>query len=111
MRATIDLLKAVIKDPNCRKMNKSTVVGYLGELLVKEKLESEGFSVTHRGNQSRDDLQYEKQGTAVIVDVKCSLCKWDFSKEVANWGWALQPARLPSSTVHRVHCPKTGHSH
>ena len=55
---TIDLLKKVILDPNCSRMNQSTVKGYLGELLVKAKLESEGALVEHLGNQRGYDLQF-----------------------------------------------------
>src|SRR5438067_1175751 len=49
---TVNLLKRIILDPNCTKMNLSTVKGYLGELLVKAKLEREGMTVEQHGNQS-----------------------------------------------------------
>ena len=65
---SIKLLQRVIRDSNCGRMNLSTVKGYLGELLVKNKLEQEGFKVDHAGNQSGYDLRI---GGAKI-DVKFS---------------------------------------
>lgn len=68
-------------------MNQSNVRGFLGELYVKEKLESEGCEVTHFGNQSGIDL--EIVGKNIRIDVKFSSLRnphsWD-----ANWGWALK---------------------
>ena len=87
---TIQRLKLVIKDENCARMNHSTVKGFLGELLVKAKLESEGLEIIHRGNQSGFDLEYAKEHSHFKIDVKYSEPKNDFEKAVTNWGWALQ---------------------
>jgi hypothetical protein len=87
---TIGRLKSVITDPNCSKMDKSTVKGYLGELLVKAKLEEEGLVVTHLGNQSGFDLECSGLNRPLKIDVKYSEPKSDFEKDVVNWGWALQ---------------------
>lgn len=101
---TIGRLKSVITDPNCSKMNKSTVKGYLGELLVKAKLEAEGLEVTHFGNQSGYDLEYGRQNHSFKIDVKYSEPKCDFEKHVTNWGWALQHEnkKKPISCTHFV---------
>lgn len=71
-------------------MNRSTVKGYLGELLVKERLEREGRNVLHLGNQSSVDLQFDYKGRTVSVDVKLSLLKQEFGPGISHWGWALQ---------------------
>jgi len=47
--ATIELLKEVICDEHCERMNKSGVKGYLGELIVFQKLQNEGFEPEHLG--------------------------------------------------------------
>jgi hypothetical protein len=47
---TISLLKNVINDKNCRNMNLSTIKGYLGELIVKRKLQEEGITAISKGN-------------------------------------------------------------
>ena len=101
---TINRLKSVITDSNCSNMNKSTVKGYLGELLVKAKLEKEGLEVTHRGNQSGIDLEYNRLNRSFKIDVKYSEPKHDFEKNVTNWGWALQHEnkKKPISCTHFV---------
>lgn len=86
---TISLLRAVILDENCSRMNPSTVKGYLGELLVKSRLEGEGVLVEHLGNQSGYDLQFKARGRLIAIDVKFSALKSDDGKG-ENWGWALQ---------------------
>lgn len=55
---TISLLRKIIFDTNCDRMNKSTIKGFLGELIVKERLEEVGFEVKHQGNQSGYDLSF-----------------------------------------------------
>src|ERR1700724_1160231 len=87
---TIQRLKLIIKDENCARMNQSTVKGYLGELLVKAKLESEGLKLFHQGNQTGHDLEYTNDNQSVKIDVKCSSQKSEFDKVAPNWGWALQ---------------------
>jgi hypothetical protein len=86
---TIQLLREVIGSPDCKRMNLSTVKGYLGELLVKDMLESEGVSkVEHLGNQSGHDLEFTLDDE-IRVDVKMSTPKDEYSWGAKYWGWAL----------------------
>jgi hypothetical protein len=73
-------------DPHCTKMNKSTVVGYLGEIVVREKLISEGLTVEHFGNQTGFDLKIEN---GPRIDVKACTRRSDFGTDADFWGWAL----------------------
>ncbi len=82
---TVDLLKAVIRDENCRHMNLSTIKGYLGELIVKAKLESEGCMVEQKGNQCGYDLGFDN----IKIDVKTSTLKEE-TPGTLGWGWALK---------------------
>jgi len=82
---TINLLKEIIKDENCRHMNLSTIKGYLGELIVKAKLESEGCMVKQKGNQCGYDLDFEN----IKIDVKTSSLKEETPGKL-GWGWALK---------------------
>ena len=84
---TITRLTDIITDPNCTRMNLSTVKGYLGELLIKKKLEDEGLEVVHHGNQSGYDLSIVN--TDIKIDVKTSLPKDEFKWHKDYWGWAL----------------------
>lgn len=86
----IELLRQVVRHPACKKMNLSTVKGYLGELLAKQLLEAEGCEVEHLGNQSGYDLRFYEEGREVRVDVKMSLPKDEFQWGFYYWGWALQ---------------------
>ncbi len=87
---TISLLRRIINDPNCKRMNLSTVKGYLGELIVKESLEVAGFKVDHQGNQSGYDLTvWDQDEEEYTIDVKTSLLKDDLSCGRDHWGWAL----------------------
>lgn len=101
---TIEVFKKLILDPNCSRMNQSTVKGYLGELLVKAKLESEGLAVEHLGNQSGYDLQFNYKGEVFKVDVKFSALKCEYCRGQNNWGWALvhQNKKRPISCTHFV---------
>lgn len=75
----------------CVKMNRSTIKWYIGELLVKQKLENERIGVTeHYGNQSGYDM--EIPGMNVKVDVKLSLYKSEIKnhEDFKSWGWALK---------------------
>jgi len=81
---TIDLLKKVIRDENCERMNKSEVKGYLGELIVFQKLRNEGYKPEHRGNQSDVDIIVND----FKIDFKTSELK-DDGLESKIWGWAL----------------------
>jgi hypothetical protein len=81
---TIELLTKVIRDENCARMNKSVVKGYLGELNVLQKLQSDGYKPEHLGNQSGYDILLDK----VKIDVKTSELKKDGSDDDI-WGWAL----------------------
>lgn len=83
---TIGLLKKIIRDGNCKHMNLSTIKGYLGELVVKSKLEKEGCNVFQRGNQSGYDLEFEN----IKIDVKTSFLKEETPGFPSYWGWALK---------------------
>ena len=84
LNETIKLLKEVICDENCKRMNKSIVRGYLGELIVLQKLKNEEFEPQHLGNQSGVDIKVHN----FSIDVKTSTLKDDgFGIDV--WGWAL----------------------
>lgn len=89
IRKTIKKLQAIIADPNCARMNKSNVIGYLGELIVKSKLEEEGLQVDHKGNHSNYDLEVEIKGEIVKIDVKTSTLKDENKQGVKYWGWSL----------------------
>ncbi len=82
---TITLLKTIILDENCKRMNKSEVKGYLGELIVLKKLQNEGFKLEHRGNQSGVDIIANN----FLIDVKTSTLK-DDGYGIDVWGWALK---------------------
>jgi hypothetical protein len=86
LKKSIKRLKEVICDPYCARMNKSTVVGFLGEIVVREKLSSEGLSVNHLGNQKGYDLEI-KDGPR--IDVKACTRRPYFGSDVDFWGWPL----------------------
>ncbi|UMR32902.1 hypothetical protein MJ904_12480 [Massilia sp. MB5] len=100
----IDLLTQIIQLPACRKMNLSNVKGYLGELFVKERLESEGQIVEHVGNQSGFDLRFAHGKCDIRIDVKMSLLKDEFSWDFKYWGWALkqESKKKPITATHFV---------
>src|SRR3990172_5207946 len=101
---TIHLLQQVILDENCGRMNKSTVKGFLGELIVKEKLEEAGFEVEHQGNQSGYDLLVWFQDKEIKGDVKTSTLKDDLYCGRNHWGWALKHSnkKKPISATHYI---------
>ncbi len=82
---TIELLKKIIRDENCRHMNLSTIKGYLGELIIKAKLESEGCVVEQKGNQCGYDLGFDN----IKIDVKTSTLKEE-TPGILGWSWALK---------------------
>lgn len=84
---TINRLKQIITDKNCERMNKSTLKGFWGELIVRRQLESEGFVVEHYGNQAGYDLFIKDQN--LKIDVKTSVLKDEFKWGIEYWGWAL----------------------
>ena len=86
---TISLLRRVIRDPNCERMNMSTIKGFVGELIVRERLEDAGFEVDHRGNQSGYDLSFWVDDQEFRIDVKTSTLKDELSCGRPHWGWAL----------------------
>lgn len=86
IKDTLQNLKTIIQDENCQRMNLSTVKGYYGELLVKDKLEKEGCAVEHKGNQSGYDLEVGD----ITIDVKCSSFKEEIKGFPRYWGWALR---------------------
>lgn len=81
---SIEKIIDLLKDPGCQRMNTSNLKGYLGELLVFQKLEEEGYKVTHLGNQSGYDLEISELAK---IDVKYS----KFNEDFDDWGWALVP--------------------
>lgn len=103
---TISLLRKVIKDPNCGRMNMSNIKGFLGELIVKERLENAGYEVYHQGNQSGYDLSFwiEDGDKEIKIDVKTSTLKDGFSCGRKHWGWALKHSnkKNPLSATHFV---------
>ena len=101
--STINLLKRVIRDKNCQRMNLSNVKGYLGELIVKEQLERDGFTVEHHGNQTGYDLSIDTD-RRIKIDVKASCLKDEYSWGNPYWGWALlhENKKKPVSATHFV---------
>ena len=85
---TIELLRKIILDKNCERMNKSTVVGFLGELIVREQLEKSDIDVEHCGNQTGYDLAIG-QNRKIRIDAKSSRLKDEYSWGCDHWGWAL----------------------
>ena len=81
---TIQLLKNVLSDKNCDRMNKSVVTGYLGELLVYQKLQKEELKPEQLGKQSGYDIHVKN----VKIEVKTSSLK-DDGFGITNWGWTL----------------------
>jgi hypothetical protein len=86
LRESIELLKKMINDPMCERMNRSIVKGYLGELWIRFLLVESGENPVHRGNQSGYDLSF---GT-YRIDVKTSTLKRDVKTVPEYWGWALR---------------------
>jgi hypothetical protein len=76
---TIKLLRKIILDKNCERMNKSTVVGFLGELIVREELERANIKVEHCGNQTGYDLVIG-QDKGIKIDVKTSRLKDEYKR-------------------------------
>lgn len=101
---TITNLRAVISDPNCRSMNQSTVKGFLGEILVREKLVSEGVEVIHMGNQKGYDLLIPSSSPEIRIDVKTSAAHLIEATLHKTWGWALHSTskKRPISCTHFV---------
>jgi len=86
----ITLLREVAVRPEFQQMNRSTVKGYLGELLLKKHLEDQGMHVRHLGNQSGYDLLATFGTEQFRIDVKMSLPKDEFRWGSEYWGWALR---------------------
>jgi len=102
----VELLRRVALSPDCAKMNRSTVKGYLGELLVKQQLEVElkGIRIDHHGNQSGHDLQYVCGAVCIKIDVKTSTAKDERKWGLQYWSWALQNKnkKKPVTATHLV---------
>lgn len=101
---TINGLKALLNDENCNNMNRSTIKGYIGELIVRDKLEKEKVgTILHIGNQSGYDLAIDKKN--IKIDVKLSLYKKELSnnKDFKNWGWALKFAKNKGKKLKCTH--------
>jgi len=81
-------------------MNLSNIKGYLGELYVIRKLQSEGGSIIQKGNQSGYDVGYNNYK----IDVKMSSHKDDLNAGFKFWGWALKQKnkKKPISCTHFV---------
>lgn len=98
-------LRNVLHSTHCRNMSKSTIVGYLGELLVWQILCREKRRVVPRGNQSAVDLEYEISGGKIGIDVKTSTLKQEFLKkrdDFLHWGWAMRQKAQNRSLTHFV---------
>lgn len=101
----IDLLRRVIRSEQCARLSKSTIVGFLGEVLVKKMLRAEGKDVDHKGNQSGIDLEYKSNGQSIKIDVKTSTRKQEFLKNVdgfTHWGWAMKKKEENKAPSHFV---------
>ncbi len=84
----VNSLVGVLQDPVCgTNMNKSAVVGFLGEVIVRKVLADCGYKVDHLGNQAGKDLALPELG--LTIDVKCSTLKSEFGTGFAHWGWQL----------------------
>jgi hypothetical protein len=70
MKTTIENIKSIVNDLNSNKLNKGSLKGFLGELIVKDKLEKDGYSVDHAGNQFVHDQEFDYQGSKLKIDVK-----------------------------------------
>lgn len=101
LERTIKRLRSVILDSNCTRMNKSTVVGFLGELIVLQRLEMEGLSVLHKGGQCGYDLLVHGD---VTIDVKTSRPRILPGTDVLHWGWALKSASKKRITATHFVC-------
>ena len=99
---TIEMLRKIVSDKNCERMNKSTVIGFLGELIVKEQLEKADIAVEHCGNQTGYDLTI--QSGSIKIDVKTSRSKDEYSWYCDHWGWELVHSnkQKPISATHFI---------
>jgi hypothetical protein len=98
-------LRSVLRSKECGYMSKSNIVGYLGELLVRKMLESEGCKVIHLGNQRGVDLEYQSPKGKIRIDVKTSMRKKEFLKkreDFVHWGWAMREKAKGRSPSHFV---------
>ena len=85
---TIHSFQKIIVDEHCVRMNKSFFIGFLGELIVKERLQKLGIEVEHQGNQTGYDLTIIAD-SRIKIDVKTSRLKDEYSWGCSHWGWAL----------------------
>ena len=85
---TIQRLRAIVFDDNCKNMNLSNIKGYLGELLVTQKLIQEGLMIIPKGNQSGYDIEVPEK--KIKIDVKFSTIKKEVTNGSNYWGWALK---------------------
>lgn len=95
--ATIDKILSILKDDSFNRMNLSNLKGFLGELYVKQKLESEGWEIEHKGNQSNVDLINHQN--KIQIDVKLSSVKYHGKNKYKLWTWALR-----QSSKQNMHC-------
>ena len=98
---TIEKLRDLIKDPIAHSMNLSTVKGFLGELLVAQRLRQEGGEVILKGNQSGHDLELHKG--SIKIDVKLSTLKSEVKGCPKYWGWPLRFDRNADKLVSCTH--------
>jgi hypothetical protein len=97
IESAIELLRKVITLNEFERMNRSTVKGFIGELLVKAWLKREGIDAEHLGNQSGYDLEFNYAGRPFRIDVKMSMPKDEFGWGFDCWGWALKHANRKKS--------------
>lgn len=84
-----DLIK-IVNNVYCKRMNRSNIIGYLGELLILKKFMQEVENrncIVHKGNQSSYDLSILD---TYFIDVKTSTLKSEAKGLPDYWGWALK---------------------
>lgn len=101
-KEAIALLKKILKKDAFKRMNKGTVVGFLGELIVKQKLEDEGYEIKHSGNCASIDLLYKIGDKEIKIDVKTSRPKDEISCGIHYWGWPLSKSAKQCKCSHYI---------
>lgn len=97
IEGTIKLIREIILDPNCRRLNVANIKGLLGELYVKQLLEQEGQQVIHKTRSVGYDLEIYP---GIRIDVKLSTIKG--TTEYPDWGWTLQRDRQEKLTCTHI---------
>jgi hypothetical protein len=101
INAAVAQLIAIINNEHCKRINRSNVIGYIGELLIRRKLLEEGIAsknIEHKGNQTAYDLLFNE---TIRIDVKTSTLKSEAKGLPNYWGWALKFRKAYTITVKR----------